>query len=235
MKIVKAETSNVEIPFQLRGSGVGITPTACKSLEFALLRLEDEQGNVGWGEGFGYFTVDATKAILDRLILPTLVGSTIDDIPSWNLQTQLQLHLFGRYGITIFAISGVDIALWDLAAKRAGLPLHRLLSDDEARTAIPFYASLYRYGEAALATSDCEAALRSGFTAVKLHEIGLPEIDACRSVLGSRNSLCVDVNCQWSVDFVRNNRAYLEALDLAWLEEPDFPPEDFLSRGFSAK
>ena len=60
MKIVKAETSIVEIPFQLRGSGVGITPTAWKSLEFALVRLEDEQGNVGWGEGFGYFTVDAT-------------------------------------------------------------------------------------------------------------------------------------------------------------------------------
>src|SRR6516162_1780626 len=145
MKIVKAETSIVEIPFQLRGSGVGITPTAWKSLEFALVRLEDEQGNVGWGEGFGYFTVDATKAILDRLILPTLVGSTIDDIPSWNLQTQLQLHLFGRYGVTVFAISGVDIALWDLAAKRAGLPLHQLLSTGEDRTAIPFYASLYRY------------------------------------------------------------------------------------------
>jgi hypothetical protein len=56
MKIVKAETPIVEIPFQLRGSGVGITPTAWKSLEFALVRLEDEQGNVGWGEGFGYFT-----------------------------------------------------------------------------------------------------------------------------------------------------------------------------------
>jgi L-alanine-DL-glutamate epimerase-like enolase superfamily enzyme len=137
--------------------------------------------------------------------------------------------LFGRYGVTVFAISGVDIALWDLAAKRAGLPLHQLLSTGEDRTAIPFYASLYRYGEAALAGSDCEAALRSGFTAVKLHEIGLPEIDACRSVLGSSNQLCVDVNCAWSVDFVRDNREHLERLDLAWLEEPVFPPEDFLS------
>ena len=235
MKIIKAETSIIEIPFPLRGSGISVTPTAWKSLEFALVRLEDEEGNVGWGEGFGYFTVDATKAIIDRLILPPLVGSTIDDIAAWNLRTQRQVHLFGRYGVTIFAISGVDIALWDLAAKRVGLPLHRLLSAGEARTAIPFYASLVHYGEAALATSACEAALRSGFTAVKLHEIGLAEIDACRSVLGSRNSLCVDVNCQWSVDFVRNNRARLEALDLAWLEEPEFPPEDFLSRGFSAK
>ena len=111
MKIVKAESSVVEIPFQLRGTGVGIMPTVWKSLEFALVRLEDEVGNVGWGEGFGYFTVDATKAIIDRLILPTLVGSTIEDIPAWNSWTQRKIHMFGRYGITIFAISGVDIAL----------------------------------------------------------------------------------------------------------------------------
>ena len=145
------------------------------------------------------------------------------------MRSQRQLHLFGRYGVTVFAISGVDIALWDLAAKRAGLPLHRLLSAGEARTTIPFYANLYRYGEAALATSDCEAALRSGFTAVKLHEIELTEIDACGSALGSGNQLCVDVNCQWSVDFVRDNCAHLERLELAWIEEPIFPPEDFLS------
>jgi L-alanine-DL-glutamate epimerase-like enolase superfamily enzyme len=60
MKIIKAETSIIEIPFPLRGSGISVMPTAWKSLEFALVRLEDEQGNVGWGEGFGYFTVDAT-------------------------------------------------------------------------------------------------------------------------------------------------------------------------------
>ena len=88
--------------------------------------LEDELGNVGWGEGFGYSLIDATKSVIDRLILPTLVGQTIDDIPAWNLKTQRQLHMFGRYGVTIFAISGVDIALWDLKAKRAGKPLHAL-------------------------------------------------------------------------------------------------------------
>lgn len=229
MKIIKAETSIVEIPFQLRGSGEGIMPTAWKSLEFALVRLEDELGNVGWGEGFGYFTVDATKAIIDRLIVPTLLESTIDDISAWNLRTQRQIHLFGRHGISIFAISGVDIALWDLAAKRAGAPLHQLLSKVEARTSIPCYVSLLRYGEVELATAALEDALRCGFTAVKLHEIGFAEIEACRSVLGPGGSLCVDVNCAWSVDFVEQNRRRLETLDLAWLEEPVFPPEDFLS------
>ena len=171
--------------------------------------------------------MDATKAIIDRLILPTLVGSTIDDIPAWNVQTQRQIHLFGRFGITIFAISGVDIALWDLASKRAGLPLCKLLSSENPRSSIPFYASLYRYGERALATAALEDALRCGFSSIKLHEVGLDEIEACRSVLGSDKAMSVDVNCQWSTSFVEENRVRLEKLSLAWLEEPVFPPEDF--------
>jgi L-alanine-DL-glutamate epimerase-like enolase superfamily enzyme len=227
MKIVKAESSVVEIPFQLRGTGVGIMPTVWKSLEFALVRLEDEVGNVGWGEGFGYFTVDATKAIIDRLILPTLVGSTIEDIPAWNSWTQRKIHMFGRYGITIFAISGVDIALWDLAAKRAGVPLHKLLGSGEPRSEVPLYVSLVRYGEAGLATAAIEEALQWGFRSVKLHEIGLGEIEACRSTLGSINPMCVDVNCAWSASYVQENRNRIEKLNLAWLEEPVFPPEDF--------
>ncbi len=227
MKIVAANTFIVEIPFARRGSGVGIMPTAWKSLEFALVRLEDERGNVGWGEGFGYFTVDATKAIIDRLILPTLVGATITDIPAWNLETQRRIHMFGRYGVTIFAIGGVDIALWDLQAKRAGLPLYRLLSERPPRSTIPFYASLVRYSDAGLAVQSCEEVLRAGFTAIKLHETGLDEIEACRRAVGSSTALCVDVNCAWSVEFVEQNRKRLENLALTWLEEPVFPPEDF--------
>ena len=227
MKIVKAETMIVEIPFHLRGSGVGIMPTAWKSLEFALVRLEDELGNVGWGEGFGYFTVDATKAIIDRLILPSLVGATINDIAAWNQKTQQSIHMFGRYGITIFAISGVDIALWDLAAKRADVPLHKLLGDGH-RESIPFYASMVRYGDQHLAVDTCREVMDAGFNSIKLHEIDLDIIEACREVAGPERNICVDVNCQWSTDFVETNRSRIEALNLAWLEEPIYPPEDFI-------
>ncbi|MDX7952567.1 mandelate racemase/muconate lactonizing enzyme family protein [Lichenihabitans sp. Uapishka_5] len=228
MRIEAAETIVVEIPFKLRGSGVGIMPTAWKSLEFCLVRLTDELGNVGWGEGFGYFTVDATKAIIDRLILPTLVGSTIGDIPRWNLEQQRRIHMFGRYGITVFAISGVDIALWDLAAKRAGVPLQRLLGAGEgARLAIPFYASLVRYADASLATTSCDEVLKAGFRSIKLHEVGLDEIEACRTAVGPSVDLCTDVNCGWSEEFVAENRGRIEGLGLTWLEEPIFPPEDF--------
>jgi L-alanine-DL-glutamate epimerase-like enolase superfamily enzyme len=227
MKITRAETLVVEIPFQLKGTGVGIMPTAWKSLEFALVRLEDEFGNVGWGEGFGYFTVDATKAILDRLVLPTLIGATITDIPAWNLEAQRRLHMFGRFGIGIFAISGVDIALWDLAAKRQGKPLHALLGAGGGPSEIPFYVSLVRYGERSLTTGALEEALAAGFSAVKLHETDLDIIGDCRAILGLDHPMCVDVNCGWSAEFVHDNRSRIAGFDLAWLEEPIFPPEDF--------
>ncbi len=227
MKIVAAEVILVEIPFELRGSGVGIMPTAWNTLEFALVKLTDEQGNTGWGEGFGYSLIDATRAVAERLIFPTLIGAEITDIPAWNRATQRALHMFGRYGVTIFAISGVDTALWDLAAKRAGLPLHRLLSPGPHRGEIPFYASLVRYSEPDLVARATREVLAAGFTRIKLHEITLDGIAACRSVAGPDVDICVDVNCAWSADFVHANLAALQDLNLTWLEEPIYPPEDF--------
>ncbi|MGW1269149.1 mandelate racemase/muconate lactonizing enzyme family protein [Streptomyces sp. NPDC002491] len=230
MKIVKAEVSVVEIPFPFDASGVGIMPTPWRSLEFALVRLEDELGNVGWGEAFGYFVVDASKAIIERLILPRLIGATVTDIPAWNRRLQLDLHLFGRYGATVFAISGVDIALWDLAAKRQGVPLHQLLSDGDrpARTTgLRSYASLMRYGDTALAVAACEQALGRGYTAIKLHETDMATISACREAIGPDVPLSVDVNCQWGSRFFTEHRKELAGLGVAWVEEPVFPPEDF--------
>lgn len=228
MKITAAEVILVEIPFALRGTGVGIMPTAWKTLEFALVRLEDDLGNIGWGEGFGYSLIDATKSVIDRLILPSLVGAEIDDIPAWNARTQRQLHMFGRYGVTIFAVSGVDIALWDLAAKRAGKPLHQLLTaGGKVRRQIPFYASLVRFAEEPLVVDASREVLNAGFRRIKLHEITLPAIWASRRTVGNETDICVDVNCAWSVDFVEANRKELDALQLTWLEEPIYPPEDF--------
>lgn len=228
MKIISAEVFLVEIPFALRGTGVGIMPTAWKTLEFALVRLEDELGNVGWGEGFGYSLIDATKSVIDRLILPLLVGAEIDDIPAWNAKTQRQLHMFGRYGVTIFAISGVDIALWDLKAKRAGRPLYQLLAGErQVRHEIPFYASLVRYAEHDLVVDASKQVTDAGFNRIKLHEITLPAITACRRTVGNHTDICVDVNCAWSREFIENNLAELKALALTWLEEPIYPPEDF--------
>lgn len=226
MKIARIDTFIVEIPFHDGGKGQGITPTTWNTLENVLIRLEDEQGNVGWGEAFGYFVAGATKALIDRLIKPLLLGRQIDDIGAWNRETQLRLHLFGRYGVTLFAISGVDIALWDLAARRQQVPLHALLGK-ASREQIPAYASLVRYSDNDVAPAICEKALRQGFRDIKLHEVTVAEIAACRQAIGRDVPLATDVNCSWSVNNTREWLPALQELGLSWLEEPIFPPEDF--------
>jgi len=231
MKITKVETMIVDIPFVDGGKGEGIGPTTWNKLELLLVRLEDEHGTVGWGEGFGYFVTDATKAVIDRMIAPLLEGSSVTDIPAWNLATQRRLHLFGRYGITLYALSGVDMALWDLKAKREGVPLHRLLSGDAAATRAParvdFYASLVRYGDSDVAPRVCERALAEGFTDLKLHEITLPDIEACRRAVGDSVPIAVDVNCNWSPSQSLEAIPALIDLGASWLEEPTFPPEGY--------
>jgi L-alanine-DL-glutamate epimerase-like enolase superfamily enzyme len=229
MKIRSVETWIVDIPFQDGGRGMGIGPTVWNTLEIALVRIVDEDGFVGWGEGFGYFVTDATKAVVDRMIAPVLVGTEVDDVAAWNLATQKRLHLFGRYGVTMYAISGVDIALWDLKAKRAGLPLHRLLREgaSDAPRPVPFYASLVRYADDAIAPRVCAEALERGFTDLKLHEITLPHVRACRAAAGAEVPMSVDVNCNWSDAFARDAIAPLIEQQVSWLEEPIFPPEGY--------
>jgi L-alanine-DL-glutamate epimerase-like enolase superfamily enzyme len=230
VRITAAETMIVEIPFDFPASGTGIGFNAWRSLEFVLVRLEDEAGHVGWGEAFGYSTVESTKAMLDRLVVPRLLAfPEVEDIPAWNLDIQRALHLHGRYGVTLFAISGVDIALWDLAGRRAGRPVHELLPGAPAapRAELATYASLMRYDEPALVAAACEAALHGGYTALKLHERELASIAAGRAAAGPDVPLATDVNCGYAAAFVETERARLEAFDLAWLEEPIFPPEDF--------
>jgi len=227
VRIEDVETLIVEIPFDDGGKGEGITPTTWNSLEILLVRLTDEAGNVGWGEGFGYFTADATKALVDRLIAPVLLGATVTDVAAWNLATQRRLHLFGRYGVTLFALSAVDMALWDLAAKRAGLPLHRLVAPTAAARRVPFYASLVRYADADLVARTATAALAAGFTGLKLHEVTLPEIEAARAAVGEGVPIAVDVNCNWSAAHAAEVTPRLVELGVSWLEEPVFPPEAY--------
>ena len=119
---------------------------------------------------------ERTYTAIEEMIAPQARGLEVPDaagIPAFMEQIQRNLHLFGRYGITMFAISALDIALWDLAANAKGVPLHRLIGEAK-RARIPAYASLLRIGKPDLIARECETALRLGYKAIKLHETTAP-------------------------------------------------------------
>jgi L-alanine-DL-glutamate epimerase-like enolase superfamily enzyme len=226
--ITTIEPIVLRIPFDDGGSGKGLTPRRWNNLDIVLVRVGTESGLVGWGEAFGYMCQNATAAALRDLVAPAAIGKDSEDPRSVNLAVQRALALFGRYGITIFALSGLDIALWDIAAKRAGVSLAHLLGG-RRREAVPAYASLVRYGDPGRVEHFAAEAVGAGFQEVKLHEIAVDTIMAGRRGAGENTKLTVDVNCAWSLDDVRGMLPTLREARVDWLEEPTFPPEDVAS------
>ena len=159
----------------------------------------------------------------------------VTDIEATMRRLQQALHLQGRYGLTMFALSGVEVALWDLAAKAHGKPLCQLLRDAdgtgraraEPRERLPVYASLMRYGEPNSVGAVCNAVKEAGFGAVKLHEITEEAVAAARSAIGAKMKLLVDTNCPWDPAQAADSARWMKNYDVYWLEEPVYPPEDF--------
>jgi L-alanine-DL-glutamate epimerase-like enolase superfamily enzyme len=226
MKIICVEAVPLAIPFTYGADSFKLGTGSWKKLDFCLVRVETDAGLVGWGEAFAYTCRAATAAAVRDMIAPLALGHDAADIGGLHAKIQKQLHIFGRFGITAFALSGLDIALWDLAGKAAGVPLHRLIGGAR-RTRIPCYASFLRYSEPERLAQYCERALGEGFTAIKLHEVDDAAVAGARRAVPQQVPLTVDVNCEW-----RPPEAIAAALrwrshGLLWLEEPVFPPEDF--------
>jgi len=227
MKIENVETTLVRLPYSTGGTDDWDLLDS-PSLDYVLVRLDTDAGISGWGDDFGYGAAAATEAALDHLVAPHLIGRDAGDIRGLMHELQVQNHIWGRYGVTMFALSGVDIALWDLAGKAAGLPLNRLLGGAR-RQSIPAYASLFRYGDPEQVAEHTARALADGFEWIKLHETTVPAVAAAREAAGADVPIMVDTNCPWTPQQALEMALAMKPYDLHWLEGPIFPPEDFAS------
>ncbi len=225
MNIVRVEAVPLSIPCRHGAEGWTLGTGGWKALDFCLVRVDTDAGITGWGEAFSYSCRRAVTAAVNDMIAPLAIGRDASDIEGLHAQIQRRLHIFGRFGITAFALSGLDIALWDIAGKAAGKPLHALLGGAR-RERLPCYASLLRYAEPSLIARYCEQALGEGFGAIKLHEVSEPVIAAARTAVPRAAALLLDVNCEWSVQEASAVGRRLAPLGLDWFEEPVFPPED---------
>jgi L-alanine-DL-glutamate epimerase-like enolase superfamily enzyme len=225
MKITALEIHLIRVPCDLGGSGSAFVGVSWSHIDTLLLRVVTDSGLEGWGEGFGHATCPATAAVIQSQLGPAALGADARDIRGLMARMAQQLHLFGRNGPHLYALSALDIALWDLAGKAAGLPLWRLLGGAPVGT-LPAYASLLRYNEPSTVAKAAARAAALGYAAVKLHEIDVPATQAARDAIGPDLPLMLDVNCPWTVAEAEEMARRLAPCRLAWLEEPVWPPEN---------
>jgi L-alanine-DL-glutamate epimerase-like enolase superfamily enzyme len=228
-RITAIETRVVSIPFTMGGPHPLFAGQPWDHLAILLVKIETADGLTGWGEAFGHTAIPATKAALDTILAPLLVGQDAADINALQHKALHATHLLGRNGPFVYGYAGIDIALWDLLGKRTSQPLYRLLGGAD-RPPIPAYASLLNYTDPALITANTAAACAAGYRAIKLHETTRAAVLAARAAPGAQNAaIMLDVNCAWSPQTARDMAQSLAKDGLTWLEEPTWPPEDAAS------
>jgi L-alanine-DL-glutamate epimerase-like enolase superfamily enzyme len=202
-----------------------------RAFELNTVRIRDADG----AEGVGYtFTVGRNGAAIDTVLareLPEIMdGEEADEIERLWHKAWWALHYGGRGGPTVLALSAFDMALWDLKAKRANLPLWKALGGYDSR--VPCYAGgidLELPLDKLLRQTDDN--LGKGFRAIKM-KVGranlfedVERVKAMREHLGEGFPLMADANMKWSVDGAIRAARALQPSDLTWIEEPTIPDD----------
>lgn len=192
-----------------------------------LVEAVDEEGMAGWGEvwcNFPAVGAEHRARLVSSVFAPAIVGRSVDDpaalfreLTSASAVLAIQA---GEPGPVAQCIAGIDAALWDLAARRAGQPLWKFLGGSDPRIAV--YASgLNPDAPEQLAASKRDA----GYTAFKLkvgfgRERDATNLRALRDALGGEARLMVDANQAWSLDEALAIQDALAEFRLEWIEEP---------------
>ena len=226
MKITTIATHYVRIPFDMGAPKQEFAGLRFPTMDHLLIQVETDAGITGWGEAFGHSIIPATKAALETYVGPWFIGKDPTDINALHRQAAQAFHIFGRNGPVVYAHSGIDIALWDIAGKRAGLPLSDLLGGARRRH-VRAYASLMRYATPNTVARIAGEMVARGFRHIKLHEHTVDAVKAAREAIGADVALMNDVNCPWSVAQALEMERALRPSRLHWLEEPVWPPEDY--------
>ena len=223
--IARIETIALRIPYDHWAPKPAFGGIARETMDCLLVRVTASNGLVGWGEAF-WGGWQATQAALDHWIAPLATGQDISDT-QMTARFERALHNFGRSGPYVYALAGLDIALWDLRGKREGVPVHALLGAKK-RDRVEIYASLLAYGgNIENVKRNTARALERGYRHIKLHEKTPEAVAAARAAAGANIPIMVDTNCAWLPDAAYDAVMAMKPYDPLWVEEPICPPEDF--------
>lgn len=202
-----------------------------------LLKVEDNDGTVGWGEAFGPPKTNA--AICEELVADSVLGIDPFEVESLMERAYAGQYHFSRRGPLQCVLAGLDMAIWDLIGKQLGKPVHELLGGPNREEVVP-YASLMMHFDPASdslesdSSTQLEQAVDDGFIAAKIKigrgiEDDVRRVKRAREVLGPDAYLMADMNGNYRTDQAIRAISALEPYDLQWVEEPILPhqPADY--------
>jgi L-alanine-DL-glutamate epimerase-like enolase superfamily enzyme len=208
--------------------------------ELVTAEITTSDGQTGTGYTYTIGTGGhATKAMIDHDLAPMLIGHDADAIDQHYDEMQSRLHYVGRGGIASFAISAIDIALWDLRGKSRGLPLWKM-AGGAGKTPLTYRGGVDLNYPLEKLVKSVGGYIDQGFVAVKI-KVGKPDLAedvarlrAVRERIGPAHKLMVDGNFGYDLDQAIAAAKAFEPFDLTWFEEP-MEPDDFAGYGQLAK
>ena len=205
-----------------------------------IVKVETEDGVTGWGEAHHGRCPGAVAHLVNTTLRQLVLGQDANDTTGvWKKVYDKQLASHGMGAGACLALSGIDMALWDIRGKALKIPLYKLLGG-RARP-IPAYAGgvSLGYQEPNSLVEEARPHVQAGYHAVKLR-IGdtvardVARIAAVRAAFGDDLAILTDANTGYDVDDVRAVMPALDEHDVGWLEEP-FPAHDYLSYRTAAR
>jgi L-alanine-DL-glutamate epimerase-like enolase superfamily enzyme len=238
MKIADVRATPTSFPVPPEASvTLGIGRTVKR--DAVLVKVTADDGRVGWGEAHHGRAPGAVAHLVNTTLRQLVLGQdAMDAVGVWQRVYKMQLGSHGMGAGAAIALSGVDMALWDLRGKALGAPLYRLLGGG-ARP-IPAYAGGVSLGwqEPAKLVDEARALVGQGYRALKLRLGDTPRRDlervaAVRKALGDELVILTDANTGYTVADARAAIPGLDAHGVGWLEEP-FPAHDHRSYALAA-
>ena len=226
MKITSAKVHDIRIPMR-NGSARGWGNNDWPDFKFLLLEITTDTGLTGWGEAWAYSAWDETFSALNLTILPQIINQEVASVSEFTGSLLRRNPVAGSGASTTYAISAVDIALWDIWAKHAGVPLHRLLGNAK-HDRLPIFASFFRFDDPDVTYDMCKRALSEHMCWLKLHEIREDCVKSARKAAPDV-PLILDVSHPWTPEEAVEMARRLQPYNLYWLEEPIHPPQDIES------
>ncbi len=229
MKITDIRGIPLSIPLKedpaISSGSISSMASAKASSFHVLVIIQTDEGITGYGEAFR-FTPGVVCKFIEESLKPLLLNKNPLYISRlWDLMFKTTFR-YGRKGLAIQCISGVEIALWDILGKYRNLPIYEMLGGlcrDKAKA----YASLLRYNSPEDVSRAAMGFVEQGYSAIKLHQTDVESVKAVRKVIPEDITLMLDVNGIWSPRETLEKVKELEPYGLLWLEEPVCPMDDY--------